>query len=345
MPGMLHTGPARRARGFILDLALAGAVTAGVGAAVVPMLWRDEPGAPDAVALIGFGVLLLEVFAFHGGLALLVGAVFAGLFRRPWFAAALAALGAVHAGSGLIESTRPGGTAPPGAFTVVSVNTLFTTSDLDAIAGIVDREHPDVIVFQEVMTDRAPALLGRFRERYPHAVHEPREERSCVILSRDAFVGGVERVPAHPSWASSQPAARVEYGGREIAVMSVHLPSPTRVEFLDAGVEMASRVGRWVESRLDGADAPAGLILAGDFNAPLRTGKLRALREAGLREAHEAAGGGRGATWPDKTVLRHAPGIRLDQVAFAGSLRCVESRVLESVGSDHRPVMARFVWE
>jgi endonuclease/exonuclease/phosphatase (EEP) superfamily protein YafD len=328
-----------------LDLALAGAVTAGVAALVVPMVWRDDPGASPAVALAGFAVLLLEVFAFHGGLALLGGAVFAGVFRRPWFAAALAALGAVHAGPGLIESARSGGEAPPGAFTVVSVNTLFTTADLETIAGIVDRERPDVIVFQEVMPDRASALLGRFREGYPHAAHDPREARSCVILSRGAFVGPVDRVPSHPAWPSAQPVARVEHEGREIAVMGVHLPSPTRGEFLPAGVEMAARVGLWARSRLDGADAPAGLILAGDFNAPLWTGRMRALREAGLREAHESAGSGRGATWPDKSPLRHAPGIRLDQVAFAGALRCVESRVLESVGSDHRPVLARFVWE
>lgn len=345
MTGMLET---RRGRGVwrvLSDLALAGAVTAGVAALVVPMVWRDDPGASPAVAMVGFAVLMMEVFAFHGGLALLAGAGIAGVFRRPWFAAGLAALGAVHAGPGLIESTRSGGEAPPGAFTVVSVNTLFTTADLEAIAGIVDREHPDVIVFQEVMPDRADELIARFRRTHPHTVYDPREERSCVIVSRGAFAGPAERVPSHPSWPSAQPAARVVHEGREIAVMSVHLPSPTRVEFLPAGVEMASRVGQWARSRLDGAGAPDGLILAGDFNAPLWTGKMRALREAGLREAHGVAGAGRGSTWPDKSPLRHAPGIRLDQVAFAGSLQCVESRVLESVGSDHRPVLARFVWE
>ena len=88
-------------------------------------------------------------------------------------------------------------------------------------------------------------------------------------------------------------------------------------------------------------DAPAALILAGDFNAPYATNHLHELRSAGLREAHHESGVGRGASWgPRRVPLSWAPGIRLDHVMFTGDAQCTASGVGGDIGSDHRPVWA-----
>lgn len=329
-----------------IDTAASAAVAFALLAGLIPILWHDDPADTSRPAVLaGFVVLLFEVFAFHGGLALLAIAALAGILKRLRFAAIFALLGLVFSGPGLASYFKQHPVPPAGAFTVLSVNTLYLSADMGAIEHIVEREKPDIIVLQEVFRDDASRILERFADAYPYTVAPISHKWGCLLLSRRPFLGHVESIPGHAKWPIDQPAARVEFEGRELIVAGVHLPAPNRTAQLAAGVAMAHAAADWVRAHLEAPGTTDGLILAGDFNAPLPTGRMRPLRDAGLREAHATAGVGRGATWPDKTPLRFAPGIRLDQVTFAGSLRCVDSRVLECVGSDHRPVLTRFVWE
>jgi endonuclease/exonuclease/phosphatase (EEP) superfamily protein YafD len=161
-----------------------------------------------------------------------------------------------------------------------------------------------------------------------------------MLLSRHPFVERPELLVGDPEWRIDQPIGVIAFDGAPCALMSVHLPAPNSVGQLVAGPRMTARLADWVETQAtDGRAA----VLAGDFNAPLWTERMSSLRTAGVRSAHAESGGGRGATWPSKSPLRYAPGIRLDHAGFVGGLACVESRVLGATGSDHRPILARFV--
>lgn len=336
----------RRIR-VIAGVAFRLAAAAGLVAIILPAIWTDDPGRVSrAGALLGFAVLLLEVFSFHGGLVLLAASLPAFILKHRVNGGLLALLGLLLAGPGLVSNLRippiPGDTE---RFTVISYNMLFSSADLTMIETIAVRERPDVIVLQEVVGVRAHEVRERFEDTHPHVAGPDSHRWGCMVLSRTPFTGESVEIPGHTDWPIAQPAVRVEHEGRAVVVVGVHLPAPNRLDQVAAGPAMAASVADWIEECRLSVDSPDAFVLAGDFNAPLRTGRLRALRDAGLIEVHDAAGRGRGATWPDKTLLRFAPGIRLDQVGYVGGLRCVESRVLDSIGSDHRPIVASFVWE
>lgn len=345
--GPRRHGLAARAVG-VLCLA---AVSAGVLVSAMPLLWTVDPAGVSPVrGVLGFGVLLMEVFAFHAGLGLLVLGVVAFLLGRRRSAVCVLLLGVVHAGPGLVQlvPSRPAVSASvddPG-LTVLASNLLFTRADMDTLHAQAQRESPDVILLQEVMPDRGDEIRERFAATHPHTVGPTPGRWGTMILSR-LPIEAVEPIPGIEPWSIGQAAGLVRVGdeGRGVLVVSTHLPAPTRVAHFVAGEQMAGTVADWIKGVRTGPDAPDAVILAGDFNAPLWTTRLTPLRDAGLIEAHAAVGAGRGSTWPAKTPLRFAPGIRLDQAAAVGSGRWAESRVLGPIGSDHRPIVARYVFE
>lgn len=333
-------------------LAVRGLIAAGSVVLVVPTVWTDDPASTSVVrAWAGFAVLLMEVFAFHGGVALLALGAALLLMKRWSSAGALLVLGAALAGPGLAECAvtereRVSPDAP--GLTVLASNLLFTTADLDSLLAEVRSESPDVILLQEVMPRRGDEIRRRFASTHPHAVGPTPGRWGTMILSR-LPIEAVEPITGTEPWSIGQAAGLVRVAdgesGHDVLVVSTHLPSPTRVGNFVAGVRMAGTVAEWVERVRTGPGAPDAVILAGDFNAPLWTTRLTPLRDAGLIEAHAAVGGGRGSTWPARTPLRFAPGIRLDQAAAVGAGRWSGSRVLGPIGSDHRPIVARYVFE
>jgi len=64
----------------------------------------------------------------------------------------------------------------------------------------------------------------------------------------------------------------------------------------------------------------------------------------GLRDAHDLAGFGRGATWPVRRWWRYVPGLRLDHIYVSDAFAVTESRTGVGRGSDHRPVSATLGW-
>ena len=79
------------------------------------------------------------------------------------------------------------------------------------------------------------------------------------------------------------------------------------------------------------------LIVAGDFNATLHAGGIRALRDVGLLDAHEALGRGLATTWPNG--MFSAPPLHLDHVFLSPHLVPVAVTEGHGAGSDHRPVI------
>ena len=138
--------PARALRA-VFRSGLVLAAFAGLLALVAPAVWRVDP-ASDSVprALLGFGVLLCEVFAFHGGLALGVVGSVALLARNRRLGAIILALAGVHAGPGLVAMLGPqdkafarGEISDP-TLTVLSHNLLYSRAGLDTLGAIIQRE-------------------------------------------------------------------------------------------------------------------------------------------------------------------------------------------------------------
>ena len=82
-------------------------------------------------------------------------------------------------------------------------------------------------------------------------------------------------------------------------------------------------------------------IVSGDFNFPETAPQHANLKRAGVREAHELAAIGRGATWPVNSIFRYiVPGVRIDHIYLSPQLTATTCRTGVGRGSDHRPVVA-----
>ena len=137
--------------------------------------------------------------------------------------------------------------------------------------------------------------------------------------------------------------------GREVDLVTVHLLTPR--EGLNAlRFERLRGIGEWRENvgdRLSQATTLAAaitrrqrpVILAGDLNAPPRSIVMDRLREADLRDAHEAAGTGYGFTYGHSHKTR-LPFLRIDHVMVTPEIGVVRTFPGESRASPHLPVIA-----
>lgn len=304
------------------------------------LVWRDEPGSMTrSDAALTFGALLIETFAFHAGLVM-VAAVGVALALRAWgLVVASVPMVVWCLGPAVWLCVRPGPGVVEGdgaTLTVMSANLMYGRADAAALAGLIERERPDVVCLQEYTPAMHARLEPLLRGAYGHVVTWQREDAfGQAVFSRLAFVGEAEGVPGVGEWRMPQGSVVVEVGGERVRVVNVHVLPPAALRLVQEQRRQVAWLAEDVEER------GGAVVLAGDFNAPIWTGHLRELRAAGLEGAHAARGVGRGSTWPGVGWKRWAPGIRLDHVLFGGGVGCVEARVLEGVGSDHRPVVAR----
>jgi endonuclease/exonuclease/phosphatase (EEP) superfamily protein YafD len=82
------------------------------------------------------------------------------------------------------------------------------------------------------------------------------------------------------------------------------------------------------------------VILAGDFNATRWSSKSAPLRHAGLKDA--SYGKAPGATWMRANPLISIP---IDRLLYGGEgMHCHRFEIGPELGSDHRPLLAEFVW-
>ena len=126
----------------------------------------------------------------------------------------------------------------------------------------------------------------------------------------------------------------VRIAGHKVTVFNVHLLPPRDLQYFGEA--------RWqFADLLDALEREEGpVIVAGDFNFTAQSANASVLKRAGLREVHDLAGWGRGATWPVMSYLRRVPGLRIDHIFLGAGLTCLQATTGEGQGSDHRPVIA-----
>lgn len=226
----------------------------------------------------------------------------------------------------LAESPSLACTGP--AFTVATVNLQFSNrSQQTALAWLA--EHPvDLIVVQELTGAWAQALAGS--DAHPHRFLLTREDPYGIgVLSR----WPLESAGAVDLAGDGLPSVEgiVEIEGRRVRLLGLHTHWPVLPE-----------VARMRDTTLGGAagiarasDLP--VILLGDLNlTPDSPEFTRLLDESALRDVVS------GRRWRPTWQAGFWPlALRIDHVLVSPQL-CVEAvEVGPSIGSDHRPVIAR----
>ncbi|MCR9268805.1 MAG: endonuclease/exonuclease/phosphatase family protein [Hyphomonadaceae bacterium] len=215
--------------------------------------------------------------------------------------------------------------------TVITANTYQSRSAQAELARLAVREAADIVAINE------PALAvteADYRQAYLafaevlNATSFPEVGRISIplaMISRDPLRDWNVVVPPRTAFRSILSA---DLGGDwdGTRVVAAHAMVPISSPGLFARNTLLAEARRIAED----ADS---FILLGDFNMTPWSPKYRDLpgRRAGDPRFV--------ATWP----VNFGPfGIPIDHIMFSDDLELVEARVLDKIGSDHRPVLARF---
>jgi endonuclease/exonuclease/phosphatase (EEP) superfamily protein YafD len=257
------------------------------------------------------------------------------LALRRWRPAAVAAVAAVAllgvVAPRALAAPQPATTGP--TLRLLTANLLAGRGDARTLVELVRRYRVDVLTVQEFTPD-AQANLDRLGldRLLPHRHLNPQiGTPGSGLYSRYPISDGGVRT-SRGAWGFTQ-----AYG-----TLTVPGAPPVRVESAHPAAPYAlDQVGFW---RTDLAAQPAatprgGLrILAGDFNATLDHGPLRALLRTGYVDAADATGQGLVGTWGpyDGDLI---PPVTIDHVLVDHRIAVKSLTVHSLPHTDHRPVL------
>ena len=226
-----------------------------------------------------------------------------------------------------------------------------------SLQPMIDAEDPDFVTLQDAAT-AGPGLQRMYPGRSVRWVGQFALMSKYPVVSATAL--------NWPGWAHRAVAAVfvVEWKGREVAIYSVHLPTP-RGDFAKlAGLGLVREAvgmnrrgsdgmsfGEAMAGRVELARAlnealgrePRPFVVAGDFNMT-PWGYERRVMTRGLTDCFAARGRGFGFTFPgdaNNPLTLGEPWLRLDYVMAGPGWRTEECRVVEGRRTKHRPVVAR----
>lgn len=344
-------------------------VVFGIGAAG-SWLWQGEPGKGSPEIQIDFAAFLGRTFTFHMGLMLVAVGVAALLVRRKRLACISLLIGAAcitPEARYLIPRSRGSGGAE--TLTIMSYNVLAANSDARRVLDEVRRVNPDVLLLQEYTQAWSGLLREQLATEYPHIIEEVRDDATGqATYSKRPFIGVPRTYPPGSGWTWPQIRVSIAHDGGIVHITNLHLAPPARAGAVIEQWQQATTLSQWT-TRLEqewaegggaGEEQPVAsgpgsaqdksvrtrqaMVLMGDFNFVPAAACTSHLRRAGLVDAHLSSGRGRGATWPDVTWLRYAPGVRIDQSWHTPGIRSTFSAVGESTGSDHLPIYVIYSW-
>lgn len=337
-----------RLTGILLWLGIIGATALVLYAYLLPDLGNTGRGARIATYI----AFMARTFTFHIGIAVGAAAIVAWLLkmRRAFIAAMPLVLCAIVPPAWMC--IRPLPRPDPTAMTlkVLSANLLVSVRDTSLILAEIEKHEPDIILFQEYTGGKHSSISPALLSRYPHVVNAMRDDAyGMAVYSRLAFTVAPQLYPSvWPPVSSSENSRRagvvnlrdpqirvvVRVAGQEVVVQNIHVPPPSNPNYLAEQRMLLRWIADWAGSET------RPVIVAGDFNSTREAQSAGWLKKAGLVDAHGTAGRGRGSTWPDLTILRHFPGVRIDNLYTRGGLACRAIEVGDRIGSDHRPIVA-----
>lgn len=301
---------------------------------VAPALLSVVPLAIALASLSGIGHRWIDILAQFVGPALVMVAGLSVLAAalRLWPTLILTvAIGALLVTAGWPQWMPPRGRpASEVGFTLYSANVYAWNTDHQAIARSVQEADADLVVLIE-LGDTAAARVDQILPDHPYRLTSLRSEQasgpSVTVIAgrRPLTIRGLHLPRLHALIGE----AETPIG--PVTLAAVHLTRPWPYQYQWAQIIQA-------QSLIDWRRAQTGpVVVAGDFNSvsSARIGRM-VRREAGLIAAPGWPG-----TW--HSALPAWASITIDQVYRSPDLALVERRLGRPNGSDHRPVITRFV--
>lgn len=262
------------------------------------------------------------VLAWRPHLTVLLLAAAASITGAAWVRGGVGIV-ALAVGLPAVLHRRPAPRHAPSAddVTVLVLNVWHGRADTAALAALVERERPDLVVLPEAGHGYRGRILDRLAGYRGVASTPPgrRDGWGVTVLAGPR----AEDVELEPEHVMRLPHVRVTgglLGDREF--YAVHATAPARLGVVHDWRRDLRTAAGWTA---------AGAIVAGDVNATVDHRLLRAVgRSAG------PVGTG---TWPAR--LPRWAGIRIDHVLLPVGVESTAASVHDVAGSDHRAVLAR----
>ncbi len=266
-------------------------------------------------------LLLARSFRWHGFLAALFGS-----------AAILTVTGAsLLPGAGPVQASHQPADPLGPVYRLLHLNLRYDNPEPGKVLSLIGRTRPDVVTLNEVSAMWAEKL-ALLSSAYPYR----------VVCVGDSGAGGVailslrplaEGIEAQCLDGGTLATATVDFGGTSVDVGALHLHWPWPFS-------QSSQIDRRAPMLAAMAETA---ILAGDLNAtPWSAASARIAAASGMAPVGPA-----GPTWIHHRLpefLRFA-GLPIDRIFAKGAVIVHSVATLESVGSDHLPVLLEFSLE
>jgi endonuclease/exonuclease/phosphatase (EEP) superfamily protein YafD len=281
------------------------------------------------LAPLGWPFELFSHFRPQYAAASLLIAVLLGVQRRPAYAAAALVLAGWHAMPVAQRALAEPPVACEGsAFTVVTANLRYANERPEPFLGWLDTHSADFIVVQEV-TDgwaRTLALLTEYPHQYVLARPDP---YGIGVLSRWPLESVTAVDLARDGLPSLTGVVRID--GQAVRFLGLHTRWPVLPWLARSRDDALRRVAEIARTE----ELP--VVVLGDLNlSPDAPAFGRLLGDSGLRDVM------RGPDWRPTWLAGFWPlALRIDHVLVNGDLCVDHAEVGRSIGSDHRPVIAR----
>lgn len=230
-----------------------------------------------------------------------------------------------------LGKAQAGFTARPddrAVYRLLQMNLRFDNPTPEKVLALIGSVKPDVVTLNEV-SDRWADKLKLLSGAYPYSIACPFPNGffGVALLSKRPFVEGGE---PQCNDRGSMATARIDFGGTEVAIAAVHIGWPWPFNQFRQIRSLSLPLSTL------GDDA----VVAGDFNAVPWSEAVRQFARAGALTLVPSPG----PTWQYRKLpdaLSFA-GLPIDQVLYKGAVLVHSATLLESTGSDHRPVLVEF---
>jgi endonuclease/exonuclease/phosphatase (EEP) superfamily protein YafD len=225
-----------------------------------------------------------------------------------------------------VTGDNPAPAAGAQRITVMTANLFEGKGDAQDVVDAVRSDHVDILVLEEITPDALARLdAAGLAALLPNRAGEPRPDVAGTMVFSDEQLGEPALL------ATLFDSYRVQVGS--LTLLAVHPTAPTLPQAWRRDHDVI---------RDEAVDKDADLIV-GDMNATPDHEVIRALADAGFRDAGELANDGWQPTWPANHVGIFPllpPLVRIDHVLLADSLASLGTHTVDIDGSDHLGLVA-----
>lgn len=229
---------------------------------------------------------------------------------------------------------------------VMTANLAAGLAPDEQVIAAIHRERPDIVAFQELLSEQADRLERRLAQDFAHTrfIADGNEGRGILSTFPIAWAHEMEISEGRPDIVSL-----IDVDGQDLFFVVAH-PRPQKLTstgllFSFGSKRQILRLGKIT------TDSPTGILL-GDLNMSPRHPGYGRLTELGLVDAFATKGQGAGNTFPtrvssirkrsDRLARQKVPPlVRFDYIFCTPNIEVDSSWVGTDTGSDHAPVLAK----